>query len=259
MNTRNLFMIINNGVQILPNTNMDHREWYTSLGLDLNNFENTIRGYVMDNKIVFFKGSSFSYDDETYKAALIYSPVIRNYFNNQNLEVCCGIIINQYDSKWEPVVKISNEEIVNYHPVVNQPIEKKDYSKVETSPIIEFKNNYEDKKFIKTAVIVTSIVLLLVIIIKIILFQEQKILQLSNPLDILLSAAQISLLGFSIYGYLKKLSYTKYISIIASVLVILTLDIYDIIIGIVYFLFSIDQNYFIKVINSIKKIIKKEK
>jgi len=244
-------MIINNGVKILPNTSMDHREWYTSLGLDLNNFESIIRGYIMDNKIVFFKGSSFTYDDDTYKAAIIYSPTIRNYFNNQNLEVCCGIIINGYNSKWEPIVKISNEKINNYKPI--EQVEKKDYSNVETSPVIEFKNNYEDKKFIMTATIVTSIVLVLVLIVKIILFKEQKLLQLSNPLDILLSISQIGLLGFCIYGYLKKLSFTKYISIIASVLMILTLDIYDIIIGILYFLFSIDQGYFTKLINIIKK------
>ena len=250
MNNRNLFMIINNGVQILPNTPMDHREWYISLGLDLDNFESTIRGYIIDNKIVFFKGSNFSYDDETYKAALSYSPTIKNYFNNPNLEVCCGIIING-NSKWEPIVKISNEEIANYKPVVIK--EKKDYSQVETAPVIEFKNNYEDKKFILTATIVTSIVLVLVIIIKIVLFKEKKILQFNNPVDLLLSLLQMGLLGFSIYGYIKKLSYTKYISIIASILIVLTLDIYDIIIGVLYFLFSIDQNYFIKIINLIKK------
>ena len=252
MNNRNLFMIVDNSVKILPNTTMDHREWYTQLGLDLNNFENIIRGYVIDNKIVFFKGSTFTYDDETYKAALVYSPVIRNYFNNPNLEVCCGIIISQYDSKWEPVVRISNDEITNYKPLP-QPVEKKYYSKVETAPVIEFKNNYEDKKFIMTATVVTSIVLVLVIIIKIILFKEQKILQLSNPLDILLSITQIGLLVFCIFGYLKKLSFTKYISIIASVFMVLTLDIYDIIIGILYFLFSIDQSYFTKLINIVKK------
>ena len=249
-------MIINNGVKILPNTPMDHREWYTSLGLDLNNYENTIRGYIMDNKIVFFKGSNFTYDDDTYKAALLYSPIIRNYLNNQNLEVCCGIMING-NSKWEPVVKISNDEINNYKPI--QPVEKKDYSKVETSPVIEFKNNYEDKKFILTAIIVTSIVLLLVIIIKILLFKEQKILQISNPLDILLSITQIGLLVFCIYGYQRKLPFTKYISLIVSILIILTLDIYDIIIGILYFLFSIDQNYFIKAISFIKNLLKKGK
>ncbi|MBQ9019258.1 MAG: hypothetical protein IJ097_02970 [Bacilli bacterium] len=257
MNNRNLFMIINNQVKILPNTNMDHREWYLQLNLDINNFENIIRGYIMDNKIVFFKGSSFSYDNDVYKAALIYSPVIRNFFNNDTLEVCCGIMINGYNSKWEPILKIKDEEINSY----TKPIEKqeeKEKEKKETNPIIEFKNDYEDPKFIRNATVVTSLVLVLILIIKIILFKEQKILQVTNPLDILLTIIQIVLLGTSIYGYICKKNYAKYLSLIASIFIVLTLDIFDIIIGILYFLFSIDQNYFIKLISLIKKIFKKK-
>ena len=253
---RNLFMIIDNQVKVLPNTEMDHREWYLSLNLDPNNFENIIRGYVMDNKIVFFKGSTFGYDDEVYKAALMYSKAIRNYFNTPELEVCCGLIINSYTSKWEPILKIKEEEINSYTPV--QKEEKKEIPEKELTSSIEFKNNYEDPKFIKNATIVTSIVLVLVLIIKIILFKEQKILQVTNPLDILLTIVQIALLGVSIYGYIYKKSFAKYLSLIASVVIVLTLDIYDIIIGVLYFLFSIDQNYFVKVIDLIKNLFKKK-
>jgi uncharacterized membrane protein (DUF2068 family) len=75
---------------------------------------------------------------------------------------------------------------------------------------------------------------------------------------VLLSFLQVGSLGFIIYGYNKKISYTKYIGIISSVLIILTLDVYDIIIGILYFLFSIDKGYFVKVINLIKGIFSKK-
>lgn len=249
-------MIIDNQVKIELNTTMDHREWYISLGLDLNKFENIIRGYIIDNKIVFFKGSAFNYDKEVYTAALTYAKSIRHYLNNPSLEVCCGITIDNYNSKWEPILKIKEEEIANYiPPTVKKEEEKKET--IETGPVIEFKNNYEDPKFIKIATIVTGIVIVLEIIIKMLLFKEQKILQTSNPLDILLTVLQLGLLGYSIYGYINKKSNTKYISIVASILIILTLDIWDIIIGILYFVFSIDQSYFIKIINSIKKLIKK--
>lgn len=259
MNNKILFMIINNEVKILNDSNMDHREWYISLGLDINNFENIVRGYILNNKIVFFKGSNLSYDEEVINKAIIYGPTIRSYLNNENLEICCGIIISQYDSKWEPIVKISKEEINNYHKEEIKQVEKKDYSNVQLNPVLEFKNNYEDKKFIITSTVITSIVLLLTLIIKIILFREQKILRLDNILDILLSVSQISLLAFCIYGYQKKISFTKYISLIASVLMVLTLDIYDIIIGILYFIFSVDQSYFIKLLDLVKKLFKKEK
>lgn len=253
MNNRILFMIINNQVRYLESPTGDHREWYLSLGLDPNNFDNVIRGFIMDNKIVFYKGSTFNYDQEVINAALIYSPSIRTYLNNPILKVYCGIMINGYNSKWEPVLEIKDEEINNYVPPVVKE-EKKDYSKVETGPVIEFKNDYNDPKFIKRAVIVTGIVLVLTLIVKIFLFQKQSVLQTRNFLDILLAVGQIALLGVTIYGYISKKSFTKYIGLIASVLIILTLDVFDIIIGILYFIFSIDQNYYIKLFNILKNI-----
>lgn len=257
MNNRNLFMIIGNQVKIQENTTMDHREWYISLGLDLNKFENLIRGYIIDNKIVFFKGSTFGYDNEVYTAALTYSKSIRHYLNNPTLEVWCGISVDGNNAKWEPVLKIKEEEIVNYVPPVEKKEEpKKEYK--EPGAIIEFKNNYEDPKFINKATIVTIIVIGLEIIIKYFLFQGQKTLHINNPIDVLLSVAQVGLLGYSIYGYRSKNPSAKYISIVASVLIVLTLDVFDIILGILYFVFSVDQNYFTKIVNLIKGLFKKK-
>ena len=257
MNNRNLFMIIDNQVKIQENTTMDHREWYISLGLDLNKFENIIRGYIIENKIVFFKGSTFGYDNDVYTAALTYSKIIRNTLNNPSLEVWCGISVNGNDSKWEPILRVKEEEITNYTPPVEKKEEpKKEYKEV--GALIEFKNNYEDPSFIRIATIVTVIVIILEIIIKMSLFKEQKVLHFNNPLDVLLSVLQIGLLLYSIFGYISKKSNTKYISIVASVLIVLTLDVFDIIIGVLYFVFSIDQSYFIKLINLIKGLFKKK-
>ncbi len=254
---RVLFMIVNNQIKYLTGSDMDHREWYNSLGLDINSFDNIVRGYVIDNKIIYFKGMMFNYDEEVIKAARVFTPSIRSYLGNPSLEVYCGIIVNGQGQKWEPVLRINENEITGF--VQTKPVEIKNKEYIETGPVLELKNNYEDPKFIKTATIVTLIVLVLTLVLKIILFSKQELLQTRNSFDILLSIAQIGSLGFVIYGYNKKISYTKYIGIIASILIVLTLDVFDIIIGVLYFLFSIDQNYFIKVINFIKSIINKKK
>lgn len=253
MNNKVLFMIIDNQVKILSNSTMDHREWYLSLGLDISNYENIIRGFVMNNKIVFFKGSMFSYGDDVIKAAKVFTPTIRNTLNI-SYPVYCGIIIGQYDSKWEPVVQINENEITGF--VYKKPIEKKEVVPIETRPIIEFKNNYEDSSFIKKSIIVTGIVLILTLIIKITLFNKQEILRLDNGVDVLLAFSQVGLLGFCIFGYIKKLSFTKYLSVLASVLMILTFDIFDIILGVLYFLFSVDCDFYSKCINYIKNLSK---
>ena len=258
MDNKILFMIINNEVKYSQDSNMDHREWYNSLGLDQNNFDNIIRGYIIDNKIVFFKGSNFNYDEEVIRSAKAFGPNIIATYNNPSLEVYCGAIITQGGTKWEPVLHLKKEELVVEQP---KPIEKKEKSKeyVETGPILEFKNDYNDDKFCKRAMVVTSIVLVLTIIIKVILFSKKEILQLGNSMDVLLALAQIVLLIIIIYGYSKKLPITKYLAITASALLILTLDFWDVLLGILFFVFSIDQGYFEKIITAIKNAKRKGK
>lgn len=256
MNEKILFMIIGNSVQFLQNNTMDHREWYNSLGFDPNLFESIVRGYVIENKIVFFKGMTFTYDEEVIKMARTFSPTIREYCHNQSLEVYCGIIVPS-GGKWEPVLHIKNEEITGIVPTQVKE-EKVKKEPIETGPVLEFKNNINDSNFQKKAIIITSIVMLLAIIIKIFLFSKKEILQLQNSMDVILVFSQIILLGITIYGYIKKMPSTKYLGLVSSILLILTLDIFDIILGILYFLFSIDQGYFTSFINSIKKISKKK-
>ena len=255
MNNRILFLIIGDEVKYLQNSNMDHREWYLSLGYDAKLFEQVVRGFISDNKIIFYKGT-FQYDDSVIAAAKKFTPHIRFTLNNTTLEPYCGLIISSFDSKWEPVLKINENEITGFQAAPQVVVPNKP---VETGPVLEIKNDYTDEKFMKNALIVTGIVLVLCIVIKIYLFSNTMILQWSNFTDILLALAQIVLLGVTIFGYIKKTTFPKYTGIIASVLLILTLDIWDILIGILYFLFCIDQTYFSKVITFGKKIFKKSK
>ena len=255
MNNKILFIIIDDEVKYLTNSNMDHREWYVSLGLDEDNFDNIVRGFIMDGKIVFFKGSNFNYDEEVIKCAKKYAKGMRLTLNNPNLVVCCGIVIASYGEKWEPIMTLTENDLDDV--IVKEEVKKEEKTiPKEKRPLLEFNNNYEDPKFIKLAMIVTSIVLVLSIIIKIHLINIGR-LNLSNGLDLILCAVQIGLLIYSLYGYKTKNKYTKYLSLISGICLFLMFDIFDIIIGILYCLFIIDINYFTKLIETIKKMGKK--
>lgn len=265
---RILFMIINNEVKYLQNSTMDHREWYTSLGFDPNNFDNIVRGYIIEHKIVFFKGMNFNYDEEVIQMARMYSPSIREACHDSSLEVYCGIVVNSYGSKWEPVLRVLEEEITGISAQVMQeqvaevkPVNDMASSSgtLEAGPILEFKNDYQDDAFCKRAILVTGVVLLLTVIIKVILFSMKGGLHLNNFMDVLLAFSQILLLILTIYGYSKKLPATKYFGLVASILLVLTLNIFDVILGILYFLFSVDQGYFVSFFSFCRKIISKEK
>ena len=245
-------MIIGNEVKTLINDSRDHREWYLSLGLDPNLFDTIVRGYVLDGKIVYFKGPTYSYDEDVIKAARIYTPSIRSILNQANLEVYCGILFEGVGSKWEPILKINENEITGVVPgEVKEEKVKKEV--VETGPFLEFKNNSSDPSFIKTATIVTIVVLILAILIKIPLFQKLK----TVALYFISCFIQVILLGFTIYGYQKKIPSAKYMGVAASVAIIITLDFLDVVLGILYFVFSVDQGYFIKFIHMIKNLIGK--
>ena len=64
MNQKILFIIYNGEIKFLQNSPMDHREWYQSLGGNMEEYDNVIRGYIIDNMIIFFK-ANLNYDNET--------------------------------------------------------------------------------------------------------------------------------------------------------------------------------------------------
>ena len=82
MNNRILFMIIDDQVKYLTDSNMDHREWFLSLGGNPNDYPNLVRGFISNGKINQIKTSScddvFLY---TYSFCLSKCP-IHNIFCN---------------------------------------------------------------------------------------------------------------------------------------------------------------------------------
>ncbi len=245
MNDRILFMIIDDQVKYLTEGNMDHREWYSSLGLDPNNYENIVRGFVLDGKIIFFKGTNFIADQEVITMAKRHAPGIRLQLNN-TYEVYCGIEAHSLGGKWEPIVKINDNELTG---IVQKKEEVKEYVPKELSSSLEFKNNYEDPKFIKRAILVTVIVLIISLLVNILgIIKDPSKLDL---LEVIFIVGQVIALILTIVGYIKKKESVKVTGIIAALLLVLTFNIINIILGIFYFVFSVDQGYFIKLSNMI--------
>ena len=249
---RRLFFILDGQLKCIEDEKMDHREWISSLGLPLDNFENLVRGYVVDGKIVFFKGSTFNYDDEVYRDAIMYGPMIRDICGNSSLPICCGILIEAYGSKWEPIVVVSEEDINKGIAPKPEVKEKKEYVPKETGPVLEIKNDYENAEFLKKAFIVTSVVFGITVLLQI-YFYSSGVFKFGSLVDMLLTIGQVGCLGYSAYLYKNNDGSGKYISIVGGIILMLSFNLLAIIVGILYLLFCIDQNYFNRIINMINK------
>ena len=258
MENKVLFMILDNQVVYLQNSNMDHREWYVSLGRNPDDFDNVIRGFVMDGKIVFFKGINFNYDQEVINAATKVAPSIRITLQNPNLEVYCGIVVNSYGEKWEPVLRINEEELVGFLPKQEEKIDivQSVNSELGNGPILELKNNYNDDKFVQLAIRITIFVLIIFVgyVLFSIIFHRNTI----PRFDYFLWFIELFLLIFTIYGYKKKLNIVKYIGMGASILLLLMFHPFSIVLGIFYLLFNVDQTYILSIFSFVKKIGKKK-
>ena len=257
MNTSILFMIFNNEVKYLNNSNMDHREWFLSLGGNAEDYPNLVRGFISNGKIVFYK-DNFSYDEEVIKTAKRYAPSMKVVLGD-NLEVWCGVLPGRPGEKWEAIMKLNDNELTGFvqEPPTSPPKVNKEFVQ---ENVIDFKNDYENPKFIKGATIITIVVIILAIISKAILISG-KHFKTGPSYDTLLMLVQFISLGYCIFGYNKKKKNTKIVSMVAALSLVLMFDVIDVISGIIYFLFNVDSSYFARVpdlINFLKsKIMKK--
>lgn len=263
MNNKILFMIYNGEIKFLNNTTMDHREWYLSLGGDINNYDNVIRGYVINNNLIFFK-ANLSYDQEVIDMAQKCAPAMKQQLNNPNLRVWCGISPGMNGASWEPILELKENELTGFSINIQEETKKHQMKpqqgEKELSPILEFKNNYEDPKFIKFATVFTSIILVLTILSKIYLYTTEK-LNFTSRWSILLVISQMVLLIITLVGYNKKLNSSKYFGLASSIALIFMFELPDIIIGIINLFFTIDQGYILKILDigksGVTKISKK--
>lgn len=255
MDNKVLFIILNNQIHYSQDPKMDHKELYNYFGGDPNNYEKIIRGFIYKDKIIFFK-YDLSYDKEVIDMACKCAPLIKEQFKNPYLKVCCGINPGQNGSSWEPIMTLNDNELTgftanNQENNKDKELERQQRIEAPNEAIIEFKNNYEDPKFIKFATIFTIVIIVLSVISKVIISLTRGI-DFSGWL-LLLLVSQFVLLILTIVGYLKKLPSAKYIGIAASLSIIFMFNIFDVIIGIINLLFTIDQGYILKAITAGKK------
>lgn len=273
MNDRIMFMVINDRVVYLKNNDYDHKEWYNSLGLDPNLYEQVIRGFIMNGKIIFFKGLTFNYDDEVINCATRHATEMRNFLQNNDLEIWCGILVNGiYGNKWEAVYRVNDDEIHSFDEkkLEAEKIEKEEemnhgedrviISKLVDSAesVISFKNDINDERFIKIVVMDSIITLIITIVLKIIL-SFMNMFSFHNFGDFLLIIFQISLIIACVLSYKKKNQRGKIIGVFAGLSLCLTFHIVDILLGIHYALLNIDYKIYVILGDAIHDVLKKIK
>lgn len=291
MTDKILFMILDDEIKFLSKSStMDHKEWYKSLGRDMEQYDSIIRGFVIENYIIFFK-ANLNYDSEVIDIATICGPIIKKQLNRPELKVCCGINPGQNGAKWEPIVMLKGkgleaetnstrtesridtetkieepiEELKDmpYDPVEEQQDEKKETieklsDEKPREEIIKFYNNFSDDKFVKNAIKFNIVIIIISIIVKISLFATKK-LMIQDRWGTLLVAVQIISLLISTYYYSKKKPNAKYISLLSTAAHFFMFDLGDIILGILILFHTIDQNYIRKLIEYTNKLITKAK
>lgn len=107
--SRTAFLIVDGEIKILKESGMSHFEWARSIGINETEFNNIVRGYILDNTMVFYKGD-FEYDDEVINASRKYGSVLKKVCSlNGVYKVYCGVIKKEPGEVWPP--KLFVEEV----------------------------------------------------------------------------------------------------------------------------------------------------
>lgn len=257
-----LFIIYQGEIRFVPNKSMSCKQYYLSLGGSIKDYDHLIRGMITDGKILFMK-TNYQYDSEVVSVAKKCAPLIKEKLNMPNLITCCGIVKGIGKSPWKPALVLEDTE----EPVINQEqrelLERVEYQKTPTpstneNVVLEIKNDISDQQFAKYAARFSFYLLLATIGAKVLLHFQHK-LDLDNRFILLLVVVQILSLILCIFGYRKQKKRTFIFGLTATAALFLLLDIYDIIIGSITLLFTVDQTYIVHMIDFIHKIFHKEK
>lgn len=98
-------MIINNEVLFLRESCMSHFEWYISLNLPVEKFDDVVRGYYKNGRIIFYKGD-FLYDNEVIEYAKCYGNYIKEKAKDSDALIFAGVNKGKAGEVWEPIVKV---------------------------------------------------------------------------------------------------------------------------------------------------------
>ena len=261
MKNRWLFIVVNDEIKFMLDDGTDHKEWYQSLGGDMAEYDNVIRGYVMEGKIIYFK-ANLNYDGEVIEFATKTGIKMKQQLNDNSLKVCCGIEPGRDGAKWEPILVLKDEDLDGYQSEeeIQKAIEDEEKKKMIESlkdenakPIVEFKNDEDDPRFIKLATTFTLVMIGLAFLSKLFLIHNRT-MQMSNRWNSLLVIGQFGGFVLTFVGYRTKTSKTKLFAFISSVASIFMFDFIDIIIGILTALFTMDHKLVLKMLDGAKVV-----
>ena len=254
MNNRILFLIYNGEIKFLSSNIMDHREWFRSLGGKDEDYETLIRGFIMNNMIIFVKGTNLSYDSNVIDVAKKCGPIMKQQLQRPELKIACGVLPGENGDKWEPIMIINEEAQATQQQqnTLNKTTANADEN------IINFRNNSDDPMFALYAIRFTLIMLIATVVSKFILI-ARGILAINSLWNILLVFAQIVCFILCIDSYNKKNENYKLYGLIATVALFFMFDLIDIIIGVLNLMFIIDQKYIINLLRYMSEAKEKGK
>lgn len=88
--SRVAFLIYNNKIMFLENSELSHFEWAKSIGISKEDFNDLTRGYCYKVNIIFYKGD-FSYDKKVENDALKYCLDVLKHCNLKHAKIYVGV------------------------------------------------------------------------------------------------------------------------------------------------------------------------
>ncbi len=88
--SRVAFLIYNNKIMFLENSELSHFEWAKTIGISKEDFNELTRGYCYKANIIFYKGD-FSYDKKVENDALKYCLDVLKHCNLKHAKIYVGV------------------------------------------------------------------------------------------------------------------------------------------------------------------------
>ena len=86
---------------------MSHLEWAKSIGVDETDFNSIVRGYILGDTMVFFKGN-FEYDKEVIEVSRKYSCLLKQMCCLEGkVKIYCGVEKRKPGEVWPPKLFIT--------------------------------------------------------------------------------------------------------------------------------------------------------
>ena len=93
------FMIIDDEILFLKNSELSHFMWAKQLGVPESIFSQIVRGYYKNGKASFYKGN-FEYDNECIECAKRFATEIKEYVGVSSIECWCGHKVGKIGEEW---------------------------------------------------------------------------------------------------------------------------------------------------------------